>query len=389
MNNKIKILLLLAVAALIITPEATAFPGEIRACNGVGCHTQSAAISVSAVPATLTVSPGQSFIVDVTWSGGSATRQTIAKWPTDFTNIVITRNNTLFSPVPVNSPIAINPSGTLSSTLTAPNTAGIHTIRVYASSATPLITNFADIAVTVSTPAVVNGNITGKVTNASNASQPIVGATVTAGVATATTDAQGNYIIPNIAPATYGMTASAAGFVTNTITGVIVTAGGTTTRDFALVPVTVAPPANGNATGTVFNASSGAPIAGATLTSGPLTVTTNANGIYTISDIAPGPYNVTASAANYSSNRTLVTVLAGETVIQDFALVPLVGVKGDLNTIPGLDVGDVLFCAQFVAGVRTPTTAQLALADVNTITGMDVGDVLFVAQAVAGLRQLV
>jgi hypothetical protein len=62
--------------------------------------------------------------------------------------------------------------------------------------------------------------------------------------------------------------------------------------------------------------------------------------------------------------------------------------RGDVNPIPGLDVGDVLFTAQFVAGVRTPTAAQLALADVNTITGMDVGDVLFVAQAVAGLRTL-
>jgi hypothetical protein len=60
-----------------------------------------------------------------------------------------------------------------------------------------------------------------------------------------------------------------------------------------------------------------------------------------------------------------------------------------VNPIPGIDVGDVLFTAQFVAGVRTPTAAQITACDMNSIPGVDVGDVLFVAQAVAGLRILV
>jgi parallel beta-helix repeat protein len=63
-------------------------------------------------------------------------------------------------------------------------------------------------------------------------------------------------------------------------------------------------------------------------------------------------------------------------------------IPGDVNPIPGIDVGDVLFTAQFVAGVRTPNAAQIAACDVNPIPGVDVGDVLFVAQAVAGLRIL-
>jgi S-layer protein (TIGR01567 family) len=63
--------------------------------------------------------------------------------------------------------------------------------------------------------------------------------------------------------------------------------------------------------------------------------------------------------------------------------------RGDVNPIIGLDVGDVLFTAQFVAGVRNPTAAQITACDVNTIPGVDVGDVLFVAQGVAGLRILV
>jgi hypothetical protein len=102
----------------------------------------------------------------------------------------------------------------------------------------------------------------------------------------------------------------------------------------------------------------------------------------------PGTYAVAASASGYLSNTTSITVTSGATVTQDFALLPRAVGGGDVNPIPGLDVGDVLFCAQFVAGVRTPTTAQIAAADVNAIPGVDVGDVLFIAQAVAGLRIL-
>jgi nitrous oxidase accessory protein NosD len=60
----------------------------------------------------------------------------------------------------------------------------------------------------------------------------------------------------------------------------------------------------------------------------------------------------------------------------------------DFNGKCGIDIGDVLFVAQIVAGLRTPTAAQIAAFDVNPIPGLDVGDVLFIAQAVAGLRTL-
>jgi hypothetical protein len=60
----------------------------------------------------------------------------------------------------------------------------------------------------------------------------------------------------------------------------------------------------------------------------------------------------------------------------------------DFNGNCGIDIGDVLFIAQFIAGLRTFTPAQTIAADVNSIPGVDVGDVLFIAQAVANLRTL-
>jgi hypothetical protein len=124
------------------------------------------------------------------------------------------------------------------------------------------------------------------------------------------------------------------------------------------------------------------------VTAGGLTNITNATGFYIIS-LAPGPYTVSVTAAGFVAQSAPVTVTSGATTIQNFLLVTTpVGVRGDLNTLPGVDVGDVLFAAQFVAGVRTPTAAQQLLADVNTLPGIDVGDVLFIAQAAANLRTL-
>ncbi len=73
--------------------------------------------------------------------------------------------------------------------------------------------------------------------------------------------------------------------------------------------------------------------------------------------------------------------------VLDFVLIaPPLCMKGDVGCDGQLDMGDVLFTAQAVAGLRTFTLEQEAAADVNAIHGLDVGDVLFVAQAVAGLR---
>jgi hypothetical protein len=91
-------------------------------------------------------------------------------------------------------------------------------------------------ATTDAAPAPVLGTISGSVT-ASDGGAGISGATVAVeGTAlSAVTDGSGNYTIANVPAGTYSVTASATGYVSKTTTGVVVTAGNTTTANFALV----------------------------------------------------------------------------------------------------------------------------------------------------------
>ena len=79
-----------------------------------------------------------------------------------------------------------------------------------------------------------HGTVSGTVTDASN-NQPINGATVSTTTASTTTDAQGHYAL-TLPVGTYDVTFSAFGYVTKTVTGVVVTNGGTTTVNAAMTP---------------------------------------------------------------------------------------------------------------------------------------------------------
>ena len=108
------------------------------------------------------------------------------------------------------------------------------------------------------------GRILGKVTDKTNG-QPISGATVTAVTGassfSANTIADGTYIIPNVDPGTYVVTAAAPGFANASISGVAVSTGKDTVGiDIALTPV---PP--GSLSGLVAT-TSGVPIGGAAVT---------------------------------------------------------------------------------------------------------------------------
>jgi N-acetylneuraminic acid mutarotase len=78
------------------------------------------------------------------------------------------------------------------------------------------------------------GDLTGTVTNSSN-NQPIAGALVSTSNGTTTTDSQGHYTL-TLPAGTYDVTFSAFGFNTETVSGVVITDGGTTTLDAALDP---------------------------------------------------------------------------------------------------------------------------------------------------------
>lgn len=93
----------------------------------------------------------------------------------------------------------------------------------------------------------------------------------------------------------------------------------TATPTPALTP-TSASGTNGNMAGNVTDASTSTAISGATVTAGGVAATTDTNGSYNIS-LAPGTYNVIASATGYLDNTTTgVVVTSNNVTTQDFAL---------------------------------------------------------------------
>ncbi|MCL7413567.1 MAG: SpaA isopeptide-forming pilin-related protein, partial [ANME-2 cluster archaeon] len=188
------------------------------------------------VDTTLTVSPGQSFAVDVTWTGGGTTANTVAKWPTNFNSIGIVRNNSQFVPTPVMSPVGVNPSGSLVSVLTAPNTPGVtHILRVYAATGNPFETDFMDINVFVVTPPAQTYNISGfKLNSIDNSSVPGWFITLTNDTmnTTVTTDVNGMYQFTGLMNGTYTVTEHVqAGWTNVTPTSIIVLIAGADVLD--------------------------------------------------------------------------------------------------------------------------------------------------------------
>jgi N-acetyl-anhydromuramyl-L-alanine amidase AmpD len=86
------------------------------------------------------------------------------------------------------------------------------------------------------------GNITGTVRNSAN-NAAMSGVAVTAGSASATTNASGVYTFSGLAPGAYTVNVSKAGFTAQSAS-VTVTAGATTTKDFSLVSTDNTPPTN-------------------------------------------------------------------------------------------------------------------------------------------------
>jgi hypothetical protein len=79
----------------------------------------------------------------------------------------------------------------------------------------------------------------------------------------------------------------------------------------------------GAISGNVTDVETDSAIAGATVTDGTRSATTDAEGSYTIADVPAGTYTVTASAAGYGGGSMSVTVSGDETSTADFALTPV------------------------------------------------------------------
>jgi hypothetical protein len=148
--------------------------------------------------------------------------------------------------------------------------------------------------------------VKGLVYKGSDTTARISGATVHLGTLTATTDSTGYYQFLHIPAGTKTITVSDPGYVTQTITRAV--SGSETWGSVGLV---VAPPAGtAKLIGVVLHA--GARVAGATVRlSNGRSTTTNSTGVYTLTNLAPGTYTITATMSGVGTGSTSRTVTNG------------------------------------------------------------------------------
>ena len=165
-------------------------------------------------------------------------------------------------------------------------------------------------ATTTAAPAITlvsgSGSITGSVKSTAGAA--IAGASVGFGGGTATTDANGNYTLAGVPVGTVQLVASASGFqsVTQSVT---VSGGATSTANFTLA----AGAATGTVTGKITNASGGAIVTGATVSWSGGSTTSDASGIYTLTNVTAGTQNITAVKTGYLAHTLAAGVTGGAT----------------------------------------------------------------------------
>jgi len=180
---------------------------------------------------------------------------------------------------------------------------------------------------TVSNPVVpVTTGIAGNVTSFITGNQ-ISQATITTTPATnsVTTDIYGDYILDNIAPGSYKVTAYKTTFDSSTIS-VTVIADKTTRADIAIKPTTPVSP--GRLRGVVINAATDSVISDAnvyTVTKPYYTTKTNASGVYDMTGISPGFYDLAVEKFGFTTKTIKITVVSDSIQIIDFSLQPIYG----------------------------------------------------------------
>jgi len=193
-------------------------------------------------------------------------------------------------------------------------------------------------------PLPTTGTILGIVTD-SITTIPIEGAIISVeGTSyTAITNSDGEYTISEVIPGIYNITSTASGYKPKTISNAVVIAGEITIADFELAPI------SGIINGTITNFLTSNPIEGAIIFAvGNSTYQgiSGEDGTYSISNINPGVYNVTASADGYyPKTEANVEVNFSEITLVDFALVPISGsISGkvsDYESFEGIEGAEI------------------------------------------------
>jgi len=112
---------------------------------------------------------------------------------------------------------------------------------------------------------------------------------------------------------------------------------------------------SGNLQGTVTDASTSLPIAGATVATGTFSTTTNASGFYQLANVPVGTYSVTASRYGYTPVTVPGVVISdGATTTQNFALTPATTTVVDGYVTDGSGAGWPLYARVQVSGNGFP-----------------------------------
>ncbi len=190
------------------------------------------------------------------------------------------------------------------------------------------------VPVVIRQPESLKGQLAGRIVDAQNG-KPLPGAVILLqGQGTAKTDIDGNYSIANLTPGNYRMSVNRSGFSEQAKTTNI--RGGNATReDFSLKKesvridtgnLRVQPPVqtrSGQLRGQIVDAKTGKPLAGASISlANQQGAVTNQAGVFTVSNLQPGNYQVVVRMSGYSDAGGVVAVRAGEVAMASFRLNP-------------------------------------------------------------------
>lgn len=187
--------------------------------------------------------------------------------------------------------------------------------------------------------ATISGSITDKVTGGS-----IIGATVKIDSQQTTTGVNGTYSLM-VAAGTYILNSSKAGYYWNT-TSITVIAGEFRTVNLKIIKLAIV-------NGTVLDANTGNPLAGATVSINP-TVTTGSDGKYSF-QVLPGNYVLTVSKGGYVVSSFPIAAVSGQIYTNIFQMLQFVVVSG---LVTNLKTGASIQGATVTLGSNSTTTGS-------------------------------
>jgi hypothetical protein len=205
------------------------------------------------------------------------------------------------------------------------------------------------------------GNITGNIVDSSG--NAIQGANMTGAGLTALTDGSGNYSLINVPGGPVTLVASAAGFSPSTET-VTVTTGNT-----VAAPAMTMVSNLGNVTGKVMDAAS-TPIAGATVTFGGGTATTDSTGSFSFTNIPAGTVQLVASASGFQSVTQNVTVTGGNITTANFTLAVATNAPGTVTgTVTNIQTHGVISGATVKWNTTSATSNSSGVYSIANVAG--------------------